>query len=171
MATTRLIDLEDAPRLAEVLQLNREFLAPWEPIRPQDYFTVDGQRRVIEEVLRLYEHQAVVPYVILENAEVVGRVTLSNVVRGAFQSCSVGFWVASAHNRRGLATNAVREIIDVAFGELGLHRIEAGTLLHNAASQRVLKRNGFIRFGTAPKYLNIAGRWQDHAMYQVLNPR
>jgi [ribosomal protein S5]-alanine N-acetyltransferase len=58
----------------------------------------------------------------------------------------------------------------VAFLELGLHRIEAGTLLANIASQRVLERNGFVRFGVAPEYLNIAGRWQDHAIYQVLNP-
>ena len=58
----------------------------------------------------------------------------------------------------------------VAFAELGLHRIEAGTLLHNVASQRVLERNGFVRFGLAPAYLKIAGSWKDHAMYQVLNP-
>jgi ribosomal-protein-alanine N-acetyltransferase len=57
----------------------------------------------------------------------------------------------------------------VAFVELELHRIEAGTLLDNVASQRVLERNGFVRFGVAPGYLNIAGRWQDHAMYQGLD--
>jgi [ribosomal protein S5]-alanine N-acetyltransferase len=56
------------------------------------------------------------------------------------------------------------------FGELHLHRIEAGTLLQNVASQRVLKRNGFVCFGVAPGYLKIAGVWQDHAIYQALNP-
>lgn len=65
---------------------------------------------------------------------------------------------------------AVREIVRVAFEELGLHRVRAETLLHNVRSQRVLERNGFVRFGMAPRYLNIAGRWQDHAMYQVVNP-
>jgi [ribosomal protein S5]-alanine N-acetyltransferase len=67
---------------------------------------------------------------------------------------------------RGLATAAVRGIIRVAFDELRLHRIQAGTLLHNVRSQRVLERNGFHRFGVSPAYLNIAGRWQDHALYQ-----
>jgi len=57
----------------------------------------------------------------------------------------------------------------VAFDELGLHRIQAGTMLHNIGSQRVLERNGFVRFGVAPEYLNIAGKWQDHALYQVLS--
>jgi ribosomal-protein-alanine N-acetyltransferase len=170
MVATRLIGLEDAPLLAELLQLNREFLAPWEPIRPEEYFTAGGQRRAIEDALRNYDQRAGVPHVILENGEIVGRVTLSNIVRGAFQSCNLGFWVSEARNGRGLATGAVQQIVREAFLELRLHRIEAGTLLHNSGSQRVLERNGFVRFGVAPRYLNIAGRWQDHAMYQLLNP-
>ena len=54
--------------------------------------------------------------------------------------------------------------------ELALHRIEAGTLPHNTASQVVLGRNGFVRYGLAPQYMSIAGRWQDHVLFQVLNP-
>jgi ribosomal-protein-alanine N-acetyltransferase len=34
----------------------------------------------------------------------------------------------------------------------------------------VLERNGFVRSGVAPAYLSIAGRWQDHALYQLINP-
>jgi ribosomal-protein-alanine N-acetyltransferase len=101
---------------------------------------------------------------------VVGRVTLSTIVRGPFQSCSVGYWLAREATGRGLATAAVREIQRVAFDELGLHRVEAATLVHNTASQRVLQRNGFTRFGLAPKYLRIAGEWQDHLVFQALNP-
>nr|WP_315850337.1 GNAT family protein [Arthrobacter woluwensis] len=55
------------------------------------------------------------------------------------------------------------------FSTLGLHRLEAGTLLHNTASQRVLLKNGFTVFGTAPRYLRIQGRWQDHRLFQRLN--
>lgn len=170
LPTTRLIDIEDAPHLAQVLERNREFLTPWEPTRPEDYFTTEGQSRAIDEALNQHEQGSVVPRVILEDGAIVGRVTLSNIVRGAFQSCNLGYWVSSDCNGRGLATAAVREIMGAAFLELRLHRIEAGTLLHNVASQRVLEKNGFIRFGVAPRYLNIAGRWQDHAMYQILNP-
>ena len=66
--------------------------------------------------------------------------------------------MVSACDRRGLATAAVRGIIGTAFSELGLHRIQAGTLLRNTGSQRVLERNGFVRIGVAPRYLMIAGR-------------
>jgi ketosteroid isomerase-like protein len=109
------------------------------------------------------------PHVILYDAQVVGRVTLSDIVRGAFASCHLGYWVSQSHNGRGLATAAVAAMKQLAFREMGLHRLEAGTLPHNARSQRVLERNGFTRIGVAPRYLKIAGEWRDHILYQVLS--
>jgi [ribosomal protein S5]-alanine N-acetyltransferase len=166
----RLIATEDAPVLAELLTANKEFLAPWEPLRGADYFTVTGQLAVIENALEEYRQGTALPSVILDGAgQVAGRITLNGIVRGPFLSCSVGYWVAQSANGRGLATAAVRDVIEVAFGQLGLHRIQAETLLHNFASQRVLERNGFVRIGLAPNYLKIAGRWQDMILYQVVN--
>jgi ribosomal-protein-alanine N-acetyltransferase len=128
-------------------------------------------RTDIEGALARYQQGTTVPHVILDGSErIVGRITLNDIVRGPFQSCSLGYWVSADDNGRGLATAAVRAMVRVAFDELGLHRIQAGTLLHNVRSQRVLERTGFVRFGMAPGYLKIAGRWQDHALYQVLNP-
>lgn len=166
---TRLVTIDDAPALAALLRANREFLAPWEPDRPDSFFTVEGQRWVIEDAQEQYARGLGVPHVIVDSGQVVGRITLNNVVRRAFLSCSVGYWVAREVNGRGLATAAVGEMKRIAFDELGLHRVEAGTLVHNVASQRVLERNGFVRFGMAPEYLAIAGRWQDHYLFQVLN--
>jgi [ribosomal protein S5]-alanine N-acetyltransferase len=168
MAVTRLIRLEDAPVLADLYRTGQEFLAPWMPVRSPSYLTARGQRRSIEEALALHEQGTLVPHVIVDGAMVVGRATLSNITRAAFQSCNLGYWVCESHNGKGLATAAVREMMEVAFTELGLHRIEAGTLPHNTRSQAVLERNGFVRFGLAPAYLEIAGRWQDHVLYQAL---
>jgi len=166
---TRLVTLDDLPALAELIRANREFNAPWEPIRDDDYFTVTGQGKVIRAALDQHEHGSTLPHVILDDSgRVVGRITLNEIVRGPLQSCSLGYWVGADDNGRGLATEAVRDIMRVAFEELGLHRIQAGTLLHNVRSQHVLERNWFVRYGVAPTYLNIAGQWQDHALYQVV---
>jgi ribosomal-protein-alanine N-acetyltransferase len=170
MTPTRPATLEDARALAELLRVNREFLAPWDPIREDDYYTVEGQLAVLRDALDRQEQGTAVTHVIVaEDGRVVGRITLSGIVRGPFQSCGVGYWVAGPDNGRGLATAALGHLKDLAFGELGLHRIEAGALPHNVRSQRVLERNGFVRFGVAPQYLSIAGQWQDHVMYQVLS--
>jgi [ribosomal protein S5]-alanine N-acetyltransferase len=166
---TRLLTIDDVPILAELQAANRDFLAPWEPVRSDEYFTADGQRAVVLTALEGYERGSTLPHVVLdESGRVVGRITLNDIVRGPFQSCSLGYWVAAADNGRGLASEAVRQIKMVAFESLGLHRIQAATLLHNVRSQRVLERNQFVRFGIAPAYLRIAGEWQDHAVYQVV---
>ena len=62
------------------------------------------------------------------------------------------------------------DAIAIAFGQLGLHRLQAATLLHNERSQRVLRRNGFRPFAVAPDYLKIAGQWQDHVLFHLVNP-
>src|SRR4051812_20614577 len=142
--TIRPVTLDDAPVLAGLLRINRAFLAPWEPIRPDTYFTVAGQHEVIAAALESYRLGTKRACVILDDlCQVVGRITLDNIVRGPFQSCSLGYWVSAADNGRGLATRAVRDILPMAFRDLGLHRIQAGTLRHNVRSQRVLERNGF----------------------------
>ena len=171
MTSTRLLDPADAPALLEIAREDLEFFAPWEPLHDDQWLTEAAQLEVIGEKLEQHRLGLALPHVVLDDAgEVVGRITLNNVVRGAFQSCSVGYFIRSAANGRGHASSAVRQMLAAAFGELGLHRVEAGTLLHNAASQRVLERNGFVRFGLAPQYLRIDGRWQDHVLFQVLNP-
>jgi ribosomal-protein-alanine N-acetyltransferase len=170
MPSCRLISLNDAPVLADLVRTNRDFLAPWEPVRGEEYFTEAGQRVSIGASLAEHERGRGLPFVILDNdGTVVGRINLNTIVRGAAQSASLGYWLAQAAGGRGVATAAVRDIVRVAFVELGLHRIQADTLVDNEASQRVLERNGFVRIGFAPRYLKIAGRWQDCILHQLLS--
>jgi ribosomal-protein-alanine N-acetyltransferase len=151
----------DAPELAALLVDNRAFLAPFEPPRDERFYTIEGQ---LERLERENKHG----FAILDGARIAGIVALSNVVRGPLQSANLGYWVAEQANGQGLATKAVGELIPVAFGELGLHRLEAGTLVDNVGSQRVLEKNGFERIGVARGYLHIGGAWRDHVLFQLL---
>jgi ribosomal-protein-alanine N-acetyltransferase len=168
MATVdiRPLAVTDARSLAQLYSDNREFLAPLEPLRPDAFYTFEGQRRHIAQLTDRRSSGSAYPFVMTGGGRLVGAINLSNVVRGAFQSCNVGYWVAQQYNGRGFATDALALVCERAFGELGLHRIEAGTLLHNVASQRVIEKNGFTRIGIAPRYLQIAGRWSDHMLFQ-----
>jgi ribosomal-protein-alanine N-acetyltransferase len=166
---SRLIAPADAEPLAALVVANREFLAPWDPVHPEDYFTIAGQTAMIDGLLEQFERGTALPHVVLDDAgEVAGRVTLSRIEPWPYSSARLGYWVAQAANGRGLASSAVAGIVRQAFEMLGLHRVEASTVVHNVRSQAVLERNGFIRFGLAPRYLPIAGRWQDHLLYQRL---
>jgi ribosomal-protein-alanine N-acetyltransferase len=103
--------------------------------------------------------------VLTSGDDIVGRVNLNNIVQGVLRSGNLGYWVDHAHLRRGLAREAVRFAVEAA-PQLGLHRVEAGTLVHNTASQRVLLACGFEYYGMAPRLLFINGAWQDHNLYQ-----
>lgn len=166
---TRLITQDDVPTLVDLLRRNREALAEWEPTRTDDYFTAETQHRLVAEALTRYGAGVVVPLVITADGELAGRINIDDVVRGVFQSAHLGYWVDHALQRRGVATAAVADAAHHAFDRLGLHRLQADTLVHNAASQTVLARNGFTEIGRAPRYLRIAGSWQDCVLHQLLN--
>jgi ribosomal-protein-alanine N-acetyltransferase len=167
---TRLVTPDDAPALSELLRQNRDFLAPWEPLHGDDRFTVEGQDTAIRQILARHDEGTALPHVVLDAAgAIAGEISLTNILRGAVLSARLGYWVAADRNGQGLASAAVRHLAQIAFRELGLHRIEAATLVHNAASRRVLERTGFVRIGLAPRSVRIAGRWQDHVLFQLLN--
>jgi [ribosomal protein S5]-alanine N-acetyltransferase len=165
---TRLATVEDAGVLSVLQTAHREAFARWEPVRDDAWYTVDGQRAMLVDALEAYKAGTMVPLVITDGGEVAGRLTLNGVTRGALQSASIGYWVSPDRQGRGLAKAALAEAAQRAFDEMGLHRLQAETLLDNTASQRVLLRNGFRPYGVAPEYLRIAGRWQDHVLFHRL---
>lgn len=155
----------DAPALAAAYSRNREHLEPWDPRREASFYTDDGQTVAVAGQLAGVRSGLLAAYVLTRDDLVVGRVNLNNIVMGVLRSASVGYWVDAEHLGRGLASGAVEFACAQARGR-GLHRVEAGTLVHNVASQRVLERCGFEAYGMAPKFLFIGGAWQDHRLFQ-----
>jgi ribosomal-protein-alanine N-acetyltransferase len=171
MSVTRLITPQDAEQLARLVTENRDYLAPWQPLQAEAFFSVSGQQAAIAHDRLSYERGLMYPLAIVDDSGAVcGRINLNGIIRGALQSASVGYWVSRSHAGRGVASAAVAEVVAAAFGPLGLHRLDAATLLHNTPSQRVLARNGFRPFAVAEAFLRIAGEWQDHILFHRLNP-
>lgn len=164
----RPVQAADAGPLAGALQANRSHLAPWEPVRAEEFYTVEGQRELIRRRRDDLDAGTALSMVLAGGDGILGLLTLSSIVRGAFQNAHLGYWIAQSVQGRGLMTAAVAAATDIAKDRLGLHRLEAATLVHNMASQRVLEKNGFEAYGTARAYLRIAGQWQDHRIYQRL---
>jgi ribosomal-protein-alanine N-acetyltransferase len=155
---------EDAEQLAALYLANREFLAPFEPIRPPEFFSVETQKKRIAARAADGFHQ----FAILDGDAIAGTINLFHIVREALQSGTIGYWVDQRRNGRGLATAAVEEVVAYMFGELELHRAEAATLVENVPSQRVLEKAGFDRIGLARRYLRVNGVWRDFFLFQRL---
>jgi len=164
----RRLTLEDAPALATAYLGNKEHLARWDPDRPRQFYTTAGQEAHIVERLGLEEQGLFVNYVLVApDGALVGRANIQNIVRGTMHGGTLGYWIDRNHLRRGLAKAAVDFLEEEALG-LGLHRLDAGTMVENVASQRVLEACGYERYGLAPKLLFINGAWRDHVLFQKL---
>ena len=155
---------EDAAELAALYLANREFLAPFEPARPPEFFTADGQRERLERQLADGTH----PFAIVDGEAIVGTINVFRISRDGPASGVIGYWIDRASNGRGLATGAVGEVLTYSFDTLALHRVEAATLVENLPSQRVLEKNRFERIGLARNYICINGEWRDFILFQRL---
>jgi ribosomal-protein-alanine N-acetyltransferase len=166
----RPVQVADAAALAELYRSQRTFLTPFDPVRPDGFYTVEGQRRELEECVAQRAADLRHRFLIMAGDRLRGALSISNVIRGPFQSAHLGYFVAEQLNGRGVGTAAVAEAVERAFGSLRLHRLQAGTLVDNIGSQRVLEKNGFERIGVAHNYLEIAGAWRDHVLFQRIAP-
>ena len=100
----------------------------------------------------------------------IGDVALSEIIRGPFQACFLGYRIDGSREGLGLASEAVMAIVEYAFSVLNIHRIMANYIPTNERSGRLLKRNGFVVEGYARDYLFLEGEWRDHILTSLNNP-
>ncbi|WP_405657050.1 GNAT family N-acetyltransferase [Streptomyces sp. RK9] len=166
--------LDDAEVLARAFRRSRDHLSPWDPVRPESFYSTEGQAERLRAQAEKSAVGLVAPWLLWDEGagEVAGAITLSHISPSPLLSANLGYWIDVTYAGRGLATAAARAVCRSADERLGLHRVEAGTLLENSASQRVLAKCGFEEFGLAGEYLHINGAWRDHRLFQrILNDR
>jgi len=161
-----------APPLAEYMRRNRAHLARWSPPSNTDLETAEGWVPLLDEAVAQHAAGTALRWVIAPRADAtraIGRVSFTNVQRGPFQSCQLGYQIDAASEGRGLMREALQCAVADAFARLRLHRIEANYRPENVRSGALLARLGFERIGYAPRYLFIDGDWRDHVQTQRLN--
>ena len=163
----RAFEQKDAEALLGLRIKNRAFLTPFEPQRPTNVYTLSAQRQLIAADEDGFSSGKRYAFGVYLDDLLVGRVSLDNVVRGAWQNATLGYFVDHEHNGRGIATEAVRRVNNYGFSEASLHRVQAGVMPRNVRSIRVLEKVGFRFEGVSLRYLQINGTWEDHNMYAV----
>ncbi len=166
--------VRDAVAWTEVRVRNEQWLSPWEG-RPESMPYASWSERhsgaVFTAMLRHFRKEAragrSLPFAVTYDGRLAGQVIAMNVVRGAFDSAAVGYWVDGALAGRGVLPTALAMLVDHCFGTVGLHRIEANIRPENAASRRVVEKLGFREEGLHQRYLYIDGSWCDHLSFAV----
>jgi ribosomal-protein-alanine N-acetyltransferase len=99
---------------------------------------------------------------------ILGSISLSEIVRGSFQSAYLGYQIGAEFSRQGYMTEAIALMLRHAFVDLKLHRLEANIQPGNVPSIALVKRGGFVKEGYSRRYLKICGRWRDHERWAIL---
>jgi [ribosomal protein S5]-alanine N-acetyltransferase len=149
---------------------NRDHTAPWDPVRDETFYTEPGQRLELDLDQRAWSAGTAYAFAVLDMDDrdrLIGRVALSNVVRGPWQNATLGYWIAQDVLGRGHATRAVRLALRFAFDHAGLHRVQPAIIPRNARSVAVANKVGFRLEGRALRYLKINGVWEDHDIYAL----
>lgn len=168
----KLVSRNDAESLSKFHEENREHLVRWEPIREDGYNSISAWReRLIAREKEQEEGRSAYFVACQNDGEVIALCSLTNIVRGPFQACYMGFAVSRSFQGQGLMRQLCRHTIEFAFNELGLNRIKANYMPCNERSGALLKSLGFEEEGLARKYLKINGNWEDHVLTSLVNPK
>lgn len=161
-----------AERTAMFYRRNRAAFAAFDPIQPEAFFTVEGQREKLEWDMSQAEEGRCFRFLLVRPSQpgkIVGLAGLNEIVQGAFQSCFISYKVDHALWGLGYGAEAINAVTDWGFRTLGLHRIEANIMPRNLASRRAAEKAGFQEEGLSKQYLKINGRWEDHLHLVRLN--
>jgi len=146
------------------------FLVPWEPAWSEDHLGRAAFANRVQWAARAEAQGTALPLFLIRRADEVllGAITLDNIRRGPAQAGTLGYWVGRPFARQGYMREAIRGVVEHAFGALDLSRLEAACLPENAASRGLLEKSGFKYEGVAQSYLQINGRWRNHVLYANL---
>ena len=149
----------DAPEFTSAMLASRSLHEPWvSPPLDTDQFAL---------WLARCEDGRCVHRLVTLDGRIAGFVTLSEIVRGAFQNAYLSYAAVAARAGEGTMSEGAALVIDEAFGSLGLHRLEANVQPANERSLALVRRLGFVREGFSERYLYVAGQWRDHERWAL----
>lgn len=162
-----------AAPVLDFLRRNQAHLEPWDPPHPSGSDRLDYWEFQCERAAEEFADGIVARWLLFQRGDatrVVGRVNFTQIARGPFQSCMLGYAIDAGLQGRGLMREALVATIAYAFDVMRLHRIQANYVPDNVRSGRLLHELGFRKEGLATKYLFINGAWRDHVLTALLNP-
>lgn len=170
--TLRAIEAPDFRVWRDAKVRNQDWVGPWEPETDPGVADPLVDKGAFRSRCATWSRQrhlgtAYALGIFLRDGSLAGEIHLSNVLRGPFQSGMIGYWVDQGHAGQGLAPEAVVLLLQFAFEDLGLHRVEISIVPRNKASLRVIEKLGLREEGLAVDYLKIQGIWEDHVRHAM----
>ena len=160
---------QDFNAWSEVRRRNGEWLTQWEPLRLPHHPDPETNREVFAARCGSRDRERLAgsqyAFGIFVDGTFAGELNLNNIVRGAMQSATIGYWIDRARAGRSLMSESIVVLMQFAFEELNLHRLEICIIPRNSNSRRVVEKLDLREEGTAQRFLEINGAWEDHVRF------
>ena len=158
--------VRDAKKLERLILGNRDWLRPWEATNPHGPNSFDIKAQV-RGLLKQFKDDQGYPFVIEYRGEVVGQLSVANVLFGSVSSAMLGYWIAPNFAGKEITPTAVALAIDYLLNIVGLHRVEIDIRPENSASLRIVEKLGLRYEGLKERYIHINGDWRDHYIFAI----
>ncbi|AJA46195.1 ribosomal-protein-alanine acetyltransferase [Clostridium pasteurianum DSM 525 = ATCC 6013] len=166
----KILTPDDSMDLLHYYIKNKKHLEPYEPKREDSFYSIESQHQVLMENYKQFISGTAACFGVYKDKTFIGKIQISGIIYGIFKSGIVGYSIDKEYQGKGYMKEALGKIIEYAFNEMNLHRLEASTLIDNKRSQFLLKSCGFKEIGINEKYLFIDGQWKDHiTFYKIKN--
>jgi ribosomal-protein-alanine N-acetyltransferase len=169
--TLRPLQVGDFEAWREVRVRSRDWLVKWEPRPLPGQPDATSDRRVFAARCGARERERQLGsgygFGMFVAGRFAGEINLASVQRGPYQNAYVGYWIDEAMAGHSYTPEAFVVLCRFAFEDLALHRLQASIIPRNSASRRVAEKLGLRNEGTAERYLEINGVWEDHVRYAI----
>lgn len=152
---------------------NREIFERYEPTHPDNFYTPAHQQVILKCEYNLAMKLSTVRYYVFKKEEpknIIGTVCLHDILRMPYCYCEIGYKFDFAFQHQGYAREAVTKALEIAFSDLGLHRVYARVMPENAPSIHLLESLHFTCEGLEHSCTQIMGKWEDHLRYALISP-
>jgi ribosomal-protein-serine acetyltransferase len=165
-AHLRLLEESDADELFALVDRNRDRLEPWLAWVPSTRSPADSLEFIRLTRRQIADNDGFQPTIVADGA-LAGMVGFHGV-NWANRATTIGYWLDAAHEGRGTMTEAVRALVDHAFGAWGLHRVVIEAAVDNARSRAIPERLGFREEGVRRGAERHGDRYRDIVVYARL---
>lgn len=162
--------INDFAQWSALREESRDFLTPWEPLWPVNDLTKIGYQRRMKAYNQQWQSGWGRTYFLHETSTntLLGGISLTRITYRASRSATLGYWMGEAYSNKGFMKQTVPVILDHAFNDLNLNRVEAACVPTNERSIHLLMSCGFVKEGFAREYLEINGVLEDHLLFAKL---
>ena len=151
---------------------DKDLFERYEADRSPNFYTIAHHTQLLELEYRLILKMQLVRFFVFLKEDpnrIIGTVSLYDLAIPAGRG-EVGYKFSSQYHHQGYAAEAMEKLIDIAFTELGIHRLCARVMEENTPSIRLLEGLGFQKEGICREYMCLRGQWTDHLQYSLLVP-